>query len=220
MIRRRTRRPRNAGPGSGRRPPTSARRERALRSYPSGAAATNGLSGRHPPGALMRHGFSGRHGSHAGSRREESLRARSSFAVRRRAPTAVVGRSQDRRRVSGTVMRTVIRRSHSRWSMCRLPVTQCRPWTTEDLGASHALRPSRARGRGKTGGAIPRGEFLACDPCRPDNPRRISAPGMCRPRASRTRRGGRAQREYERRPFSGSRKGSSVGQGRHCVGSR
>ena len=31
---------------------------------------------------------------------------------------------------------------------------------------------------------------------------------------------GRAQREYERRPFSGSRKRASVGQGRRCVGSR
>ena len=29
----------------------------------------------------------------------------------------------------------------------------------------------------------------------------------------------RAQREYERRPFSGSRKGASAGQGRRCVGS-
>ena len=85
-------------------------------------------------------------------------------------------------------------------------------------GARHALRP-HLHGRGKTAGAIPRGEFLACDPWCLDDPRRISAPGMCRPRASVLARE-RAKREYERRSFSGSRKRASDGQGRHCVGSR
>ncbi len=41
-----------------------------------------------------------------------------------------------------------------------------------------------AHGRGKTGAAIHRGEFLPCDPCRSDNHRRISAPGMCCTHAS------------------------------------
>ena len=74
-------------------------------------------------------------------------------------------------------------------------------------------------GRGKTGGAIPRGEFAPSDPCRPDNPGASGATHLSSnriPYSPRTR----AQREYERSTFSGSRKPSSDGQGRRCVGSR
>ena len=117
-----------------------------------------------------------------GSRREESLRARSGFAARRRAPTAVVGRSQARRRAGGTVL--CRRRSEVFTSLSGLPVTQRRPWPAEALGARHALRPACCTGRRKTGGAIPRGESRPCDPRRSDNHRRICAPGMCRTHAS------------------------------------
>ena len=78
---------------------------------------------------------------------------------------------------------------HSPFSQSMVNVQGCRSRSAglgrpRPSGARHALRPSRARGRGKTGGAIQRGEFLACDPCCPDNPLRICAPGICRPRAS------------------------------------
>jgi hypothetical protein len=74
-------------------PPASACRERALRSYPSDAASTSGFSGRHLPGALMRHGLFENYADHTvGSRRDESLRARSCCAARRHAPTASTSR--------------------------------------------------------------------------------------------------------------------------------
>ena len=106
---------------------------------------------------------------------------------------------------------------HTIVRLAGLPVTQCRPWTAEALGARHALRPAYLHRGAENGGAIPRGEFLACDPCRPDNPR-ASVPGsVVHPHPYRA---GASERGYERRPFSGSRKWASVGQGRHCVGSR
>ncbi len=96
---------RNDGPGFGRRPPTTHAGNASCARTLFDDAVTKGWSGRHPPGALMRHGLSDAADHTVGSRREESLRARSGFAARRRAPTAVGGRSQARRCVCGTVLR-------------------------------------------------------------------------------------------------------------------
>ena len=100
-----------------------------------------------------------------------------------------------------------------------LPVTQCWPWTTEDLGASHALRPSRARGAGKRAErfhAASSWRVIRVALTTPAASVRLADDVHAHPYSPRVR----AQREYERRPFSGSRKGASVGQGRRCVGSR
>ena len=109
----------NAGPGSVRRPPTT--------------HAGNALSAHtRPLPRRLRDGDGDICQAHrcdggfqcvtdhiVGSRREESLRARSSFAprqsqgfaARRRAPTAVGGPSQDRRCIGGTVIRPDIESS-------------------------------------------------------------------------------------------------------------
>ena len=171
----------------------------------------------------MRQGLQNATDHTLGSRREESLRARSGFALQRRAPTAVVGRSQDRQDASGTVLRhvTLIVAVHTVVGrLAGLPVTQCRPWTAEALGARHALRPACLhRGAGK------RAErFRAASSWRvirvvlttPGASVRLAGVAHPHPYSPRER----AERGYERRPFSGSRKRASVGQGRHCVGSR
>ena len=54
-----------------------------------------------------------------------------------------------------------------------LPVTQCRPWPTEDVWSERTRCARQIHGRGKMGGAIPRGEFAPSDPCWADNPTRI-----------------------------------------------
>ena len=79
-----------------------------------------------------------------GSRREESLRARSGFALRRRAPTSVVGRSQHRSlRVRGTV-RCLRSQSTVDDGYAGLPVTRVVRATSARLSdASRVFRTAR-----------------------------------------------------------------------------
>ena len=97
----------------------SARRERALRSYSFAAAATKGWSRRHMPQRPMRRGFQNATDRSVESRREESLRARSGFAVRRRAESAVGGPSQARRFARAQPFGTTHSLVCSRWSTRR-----------------------------------------------------------------------------------------------------
>ena len=174
------------GPGSVRRPPTAhAGNAPCARTRPLPRRLRDGhadicLSARY--GAGFPRGTD-RSGEVAARNR---LRSRSGFAVPRRAPTAVGGRSQARRCTCAALsaVEIVVPQSMITGQGCRLRSAGLgRPRTSE---ASHALRPPWTP-RGKTGGAIPRGE---------------------------------TQRGYERSTFSGSRKSSSDGQGRRCVGSR
>jgi hypothetical protein len=78
-------------------------------------------------------------------------------------------------------------------------VARCR--ARSGAGRPRPLKRAAApRGR-KTGDAIRRGEFRPCDPRRTHHHRRIGAPGVCREHHPYSPRR-RAQREYERRPFS------------------
>ena len=79
-----------------------------------------------------------------GSRREESLRARSGFAVRRRAPTAVGGRSQARRCTCAALSWDAVNGRGA-----GLPVTQCRPWLAEAVWSEARAAPAMRPGAGK-----------------------------------------------------------------------
>ena len=89
------------------------------------------------------------------------LRSRSGFAVPRRAPTAVGGRSQARRRAA----------VDDHWA--GLPGDAV-PALAGRGRLERGTRCARSvHGGGKAGGAIPRGEFAPSDPSCADNPRRI-----------------------------------------------
>ena len=144
------------------------------------------------------------------------LRSRSGFAVPRRAPTAVGGRSQARCCTCGTVR---FRRASVDDHWAGLPVTQCRPWPAEDVWSEARAAPAMCTGAGK------RAERFPAASSRPAIRPVLTTPGA----SAATHRSStripysprmRAQRGYERSPFSGSRKSSSDGQGRRCVGSR
>ena len=92
-------------------------------------------------------------------------------------------------------------------------VGQCRPRSD---GPGFARRPpsehaDALRSRNASA-AIPRGDFPACDPWRGENPRRISAPGGCRPDHPLVAAGAQG---YERR--TRSRRAESAGVGRSQV---
>ena len=147
------------------------------------------------------------------------LRSRSGFAVPRRAPTAVGGRSQARCCTCAALSAVGDRRASVDDCWAGLPVTQRRPWPAEDVWSEPRAAPARCTGAGK------RAERFHAASSRPAIRAVLTTPGASGathlsssriPYSPRTR----AQREYERSTFSGSRKSASDGQGRRCVGSR
>ena len=203
-------------PGSVRRPPDYARRERScahtltlprrLWVIPTASASA--------PDAL---GLSARLGSHAG----KSPRGFGSGRVPASPRVGVLRRrsSNETRPVAAHARHRPLSESGvSRWRLCRA-AGHAVPALAGRGRLERGTRCARfVHGRGKTGGAIPRGEFAPSDPCRSDNPGASGATHMSSNRSPYSPRT-RAQREYERSTFSGSRKPASDGQGRHCVGS-
>ena len=74
-------------------------------------------------------------------------------------------------------------------------------------GGRSAERSDALRSR-KVGASIPRGEFVPCDPRFAHNPRRIGAPGRCRPTAALTRRGFERSERMRCDHFPGTRSGA------------
>ena len=169
------------------------------------------------------------------------LRSRSGFAMPRRAPTAVGGppslayefqasygearrslggggRSQARCCTCAALSAVGDRRASVDDHWAGLPVTQCRPWPAEDVWSEARAAPAMCTGAGK------RAERFPAASSRPAIRPVLTPPGA----SAATHRSSnriplprmRAQRGYERSTFSGSRKSSSDGQGRRCVGSR
>ena len=165
-------------------------------------------------------GFSERHGSHGG----KSPRGIGSGRVPASPCVGVL-----RRRSADEARPVAARARHCPLSeiivsavddhFAGLPVTQCRPWPAEDVWSEARAAPARYTGAGK------RAERFHAASSRPairaalTTPRASAASHLSPNRIPYSPRA-RAQREYERRPFSGSRKSSSDGQGRRCVGSR
>ena len=158
------------------RPPTAdcARRERSLRSYSPAPAATTGWSRRQMPQRPIRRGCSERHGSLGGkSPARNRLRSRSGFAMPRRAPTAVGGRSQARCCTCAALSAVGDHRASVDDHWAGLP-SDAVPALAGRGRLERGTRCARSvHGRGKTDGAIPRGEFAPSDPSCADNPRRI-----------------------------------------------
>ena len=152
-----------------------------------------------------------------GSRREDS--APVAFRLRRASACSDGGRRTKPgplRHMRGTVR--CLRAVSAAGDCAELPVTQCRPWPAEDVWSEARAAPGLFTGAGK------RAERYHAASSRPAIRAVLITPGASGathmssnriPYSPRTR----AQREYERSTFSGSRKPASDGQGRHCVGS-
>ena len=100
-----------------------------------------------------------------------------------------------------------------------LPVTPCRPWPAEDVWSEPRAAPAMCTGAGK------RAERFHAASSRPAIRAVLTTPGASAATHRSSKRipyspRARAQRGHERSTVSGSRKSSSDGQGRRCVGSR
>jgi len=107
---------------------------------------------------------------------------------------------------------SVVLKIHRIAHLSALPRAQCRRCLSEALGAR------RAQGEaGKRPQPIHRGEFVLCDPRRPQTTTgasvRLTCVAQVHPYSPRQR----AQREYERRPFSRLAQWASDRQCRRCV---
>ena len=83
------------------------------------------------------------------------LRSRSGFAVPRRAPTAVGGRSQARCCTCAALSAVGDRRASVDDHWAGLPVTQCRPWPAEDVWSEARAAPALCTGAGKRAERFP-----------------------------------------------------------------
>ena len=203
------------------RPPTadSARRERSLRSYSSAPASTRRWSRRQMPQRPMHQGSPNAIDRSVGSRREES--APVAFRLRRAAACSDGG--QRPKPGPSLHMRGTVRCLRPWFAVddhfAGLPVTQCRPWPAEDVWSEPCAAPARYTGAGKWAERFHAASSRPAIRAARTTPRASAASHLSPNRIPYSPRA-RAQREYERRPFSGSRKSSSDGQGRRCVGSR
>ena len=98
-------------------------------------------------------------------------------------------------------------------------MTQCRPWPAEDVWSEPRAAPAMCTGAGK------RAQRFPAASSRPAIRPVLTTAGASAATHLSSKRipyspRARAQRGYERSTFSGSRKSSSDGQGRRCVGSR
>ena len=128
------------------------------------------------------------------------LRSRSGFAVPRRAPTAVGGRSQARCCTCAALAAVGDRRASvdDRWA--GLPVTQRRPWPAEDVWSEPRAAPARCTGAGK------RAERFHAASSRPAIRPVLRTPGASAATHRSSKRipyspRARAQRGYERSTF-------------------
>ena len=221
----------------------SARRERSLRSYSSAPASTRRGSRRHMPQRPMHQGSPNAIGSLGGKstrgigsgrvpaspcggvlRRRSAARLRSRTSFRRATARRAVASAEaaEARPVAAharhcPLSETVV--PQSMITMPGLPVTQCRPWPAEDVWSEPRAAPARYTGAGKWAERFHAASSRPAIRARLTTPRASAASHLSSNRIPYSARA-RAQREYQRRPFSGLRKSASDGQGRRCVGSR
>ena len=117
-----------------------------------------------------------------GTRRAESLRPFSCAPCTKRG-AARASLQGPRPAKAGTACPAAQIIDHQRLTSLRVvrrtvPPSQRRAWLRPTPPPSEHADASRSR---NAPAAIPRGDSPACDPWRGDNPRRISAPGGCRP---------------------------------------